>query len=133
MGPVYPQIRTSADILKSTIRIEQLIPFLKEQKAEVGALVNSKLYGLLPFVTAMKKANIQPVIGLIIEVEFEGANRLPVILYAKTNDGYRNLLKVSSAAALVRKVVLENKDNADNYDINIERTLQEAVHEIRQR
>lgn len=40
---------------------------------------------------------------------------------------------VSSAAALVRKVVLENKDNTDNYDINIERTLQEAVHEIRQR
>jgi DNA polymerase III subunit alpha len=106
MGPVYPQIRTSADILKSTIRIEQLIPFLKEQKAEAGALVNSKLYGLLPFVTAMKKANIHPVIGLIIEVEFEGANKLPVILYAKSNEGYQNLLKVSSAASITQHEVI---------------------------
>ena len=106
MGPVYPQIRTSADILKSTIRIEQLIPFLKEQKAEVGALVNSKLYGLLPFVTAMKKANIHPVIGLMIEVEFEGAYKLPVILYAKSNEGYQNLLKVSSAASITQHEVI---------------------------
>ena len=106
LGPVYPQIRTSADILKSTIRIEHLIPFLKEQKAEAGALVNSKLYGLLPFVTAMKKENIHPVIGLITEVEFEGANKLPVILYAQTNEGYRNLLKVSSAASITQHDVI---------------------------
>lgn len=40
---------------------------------------------------------------------------------------------VKSAASLVRKVVIENIDNSDNYDINIESTLQEAVYEIRQR
>ena len=103
MGHVYPQIRTSADMLKSTIRIEQLIPFLKEQKAEAGALVNSKLYGLLPFVAAMKEANIHPVIGLNVEVEFTDTIKLPVILYAKTNDGYKNLLKVSSAASITHQ------------------------------
>ena len=40
---------------------------------------------------------------------------------------------VDRAAKLVRQVVLENKDNLDNYDINIESTIQEAVYEIRQR
>ena len=40
---------------------------------------------------------------------------------------------VQSAANLVRKVVIENINNPDNYDINIESTLQEAVYEIRQR
>ena len=31
---VYPEVRTSADLLKSTIRIEELIPFLIQQKAK---------------------------------------------------------------------------------------------------
>ena len=51
---VYPQIRTSADVLKSTIRMEKLIPFLQQQKAEACAIVNSKLYGLLPFMACYK-------------------------------------------------------------------------------
>ena len=100
MGYVYPQIRTSADMLKSTIRLEQLIPFLKEQKAEACALVNSKLYGLLPFVTAMKEANIHPVVGCIVEVEFEEGVILPLIIYAATDEGYSHLLKVTSAASI---------------------------------
>lgn len=40
---------------------------------------------------------------------------------------------VDSAAQLVRKVVLENQDNTDHFDINIEKALQEAIYEIRQR
>lgn len=52
---VYPQIRTSADLLKSTIRIEELIPFLQQQQAKSCAIVNTKLYGLLPFYVSVKK------------------------------------------------------------------------------
>lgn len=100
MSVVYPQIRTSADLLKSTIRIEDLVPFLQQQKAEAGAIVNSKLYGLLPFISAMKEAKIHPVIGLQVQVEFEEEGILPLILYAATNEGYRNLLKISSATAI---------------------------------
>lgn len=40
---------------------------------------------------------------------------------------------VDRSAQLVRKVVIENRDNTDNYDINIESTIQEAIYEIRQR
>ena len=100
MAVVYPQIRTSADLLKSTIRIQELIPFLKQQKAEAGAIVNSKLYGLLPFIAAMKEANIHPVIGLYTIVELENDEQLPIILYAKTNAGYKNLLKITSAQSI---------------------------------
>ena len=100
MAVVYPQIRTSADLLKSTIRIQELIPFLKKQKAEACAIVNSKLYGLLPFLTAMKEANIHPVIGLYTIVELENGDQLPIILYAKTNAGYKNLLKITSAQSI---------------------------------
>ncbi|MBD8032302.1 MULTISPECIES: DNA polymerase III subunit alpha [Solibacillus] len=97
---VYPQIRTSADLLKSTIRLEELIPFLHQQKAKSCAIVNTKLYGLLPFWFEMKRAGIHPVIGLTIQLEWTEEQSLPLVLYAKTNEGYQNLLKISSSIAI---------------------------------
>jgi len=97
---VYPQIRTSADLLKSTIRMEELIPFLQSQKAKSCAMVNSRLYGLLPFWHALKKAGIHPVIGLSIQVEFTNEVSLPLLIYAKNNEGYQNLLKISSSISI---------------------------------
>ena len=97
---VYPQIRTSADLLKSTIRIEELIPFLQQQKAEACAIVNTKLYGLLPFMSQMKKAGIHPVVGLTIQLEVTEDFSLPLVLYAKNQQGYKNLLKISSSVAI---------------------------------
>ncbi|NLY78931.1 MAG: DNA polymerase III subunit alpha [Lysinibacillus sp.] len=97
---IYPQIRTSADLLKSTIRMEELIPFLIEQKAEACAIVNSKLYGLLPFYHGLKGAGIKPVLGLTVRVQFEEGDPLPLLIYAQTNIGYKNLLKISSAIAI---------------------------------
>ncbi|MER2153470.1 MAG: DNA polymerase III subunit alpha [Solibacillus sp.] len=97
---VYPQVRTSADLLKSTIRIEELIPFLHQQKAKSCAIVNTKLYGLLPFWFEMKRAGIHPVVGLTIQLELSEDQSLPLVLYAKTNEGYRNLLKISSSISI---------------------------------
>ncbi len=100
MRPVYPQIRTSADLLKSTIRLETLIPFLQQQKAEACAIVNSKLYGLLPFWHGLTRAGIHPVIGLEVRVQWTEELDLPLILYAQNNAGYKSLLKISSAMAI---------------------------------
>ncbi|QCR33249.1 DNA polymerase III subunit alpha [Lysinibacillus sp. SGAir0095] len=100
MTVVYPQIRTSADLLKSTIRMEELIPFLQSQEAIACAMVNTKLYGLLPFWYALKKAGIHPVVGLSIEVEFTEEVTLPILIYAKNNEGYQNLLKISSSISI---------------------------------
>lgn len=95
--PVYPQVFTSADLLNSTIRLESLIPFLLEQGATAAAITNHKLYGLLPFYHAMKNAGIHPVMGLSCEVETGNETVLPIQIYAKTNRGYQNLLKISSS------------------------------------
>ena len=97
---VYPQIRTSADVLKSTIRMETLIPFLQQQKAEACAIVNSTLYGLLPFMHATQQAGIHAVVGLSIRVQFAENVSLPLVLYAKNQAGYKSLLKISSAVAI---------------------------------
>lgn len=95
---VYPHISTSADLLKSTVRLDELFPFLKEQGTVAVAIVNSKLYGILPFWEACHSAGIHGVIGFSAFIEFEG-QRYPVVLYAKNNKGYGNLLKISSALA----------------------------------
>lgn len=100
MATVYPQIVTSSDLLRSLIRLEELIPFLKKQNAKSAAIVNSKLYGVLPFWQLLKNANVHPVIGLSVKVEFNEDKHLPVVLYAKTDEGYRNLMKISSAISV---------------------------------
>lgn len=92
----YPQLRTSADLLQSTIRLEQCVQFLQQQKAEACAIVNSTLYGLMPFWRSMQQANVHAVVGLRVDVAVEDTV-IPVVLYAKTNDGYRAIVKISSA------------------------------------
>ncbi|MFJ7665644.1 DNA polymerase III subunit alpha [Lysinibacillus sp. NPDC097195] len=105
MTHVYTQMHTSADLLKSTIRLEQLIPFLQEQNTQACAIVNSKLYGLLPFCTAMQQANIHAVIGLSIKVQWD-TTTIPLVLYAQTQEGYQHLLKISSAVSIREDEVL---------------------------
>jgi DNA polymerase-3 subunit alpha len=97
MNPVYPQVGTSADLLNSTIRLETLIPFLQEQQATTVAITNKRLYGVLPFYQAVKKAGLHPVIGLTCRIEISEENNVEVQIYAKSNIGYQNLLKISSA------------------------------------
>ncbi|MEE1132139.1 MAG: DNA polymerase III subunit alpha [Caryophanon sp.] len=92
----YPQLRTSADLLQSTIRLEQCVPFLQQQKAEACAIVNSTLYGLMPFWRSMEQAGIHAVVGLRVDVAVDDTV-MPLVLYAKTNDGYQAIVKISSA------------------------------------
>lgn len=98
MAIVYPQISSSADLLKSTIRLDELFPFLQKQGTEAVALVNTRLYGVLPFWEAAQKTGIHAVLGLSSSLEMEG-EVCPVVLYAKNDKGYQNLLKLTSAIA----------------------------------
>ncbi|MGX9135558.1 DNA polymerase III subunit alpha [Rummeliibacillus sp. JY-2-4R] len=100
MQPVYSQIVTSADMLKSTIRIGELTSFLERENAKACAITNSKLYGVLPFWRELKKTSTHPVIGLTVQVEFPEEDYRPLVLYAKNSIGYQNLLKITSSTSL---------------------------------
>lgn len=106
MTVVYPQVHTSADLLESTIRIDELIPFLQQQKAEACAIVNTKLYGLMPFWHAVCEAGIHAVVGLSVHVQFQDESVRPLIIYAQTDDGYKNLLKITSAISIQKEGIL---------------------------
>ena len=96
METVYPQIVTSADMLKSTIQLEQLIHKLKMNNAKAAAITNSKLYGVLPFWHDLQKHGIHPVIGLSLRVKLHD-EVVFLIIYAENNKGYENMLKISSS------------------------------------
>src|SRR5690606_31729123 len=105
LSMVYPHISTSADLLKSTVRLDELFPFLIEQGTASAAIVNSKLYGILPFWEACHKAGIHGVVGLSVFIEFEG-QEYPAVLYAQSNTGYKNLLKITSALSTRDKAAI---------------------------
>lgn len=96
MAITYPQIRTSMDLLSSTIRLDRLSTFLVEQQVQLAAITNSTLYGVLPFYQTMIANGIQPVIGLTYRLQIE-EEQVEVVSYAKTEAGWKNLLKLSSA------------------------------------
>lgn len=99
MTLVYPQLVTGADLLRGIIKLNHLAPLLQRRGARSVAIVNSKLYGVRSFYKTMKKYHIHPVIGLSIMLDIGEGSVLYSYLYAKDDEGYRNLLKISSAIA----------------------------------
>jgi len=97
---VYPQVVTGADLLRGIIKLDRLAPLLQRRGATSVAIVNSRLYGVRSFYKVMTKYGIRPVIGLSIFVEISEAETVLLYIYAKDDEGYRNLLKMSSAVAV---------------------------------
>ena len=88
---MYVPLKITSDysLLKSTIRIDDLISFLKEKEIPACALVDENLYGVMEFYNKCKQNDIQPIIGLEIVIQ-----QKPIYLYAKNYQGYQNLLKI---------------------------------------
>lgn len=83
------KITTDYTLLKSLIKVPDLITFLCENNIKACGICDENLYGVLDFYYACKKNGIKPIIGLNIKIE-----KLNIYLYAMNFEGYKNLLKV---------------------------------------
>lgn len=83
------KVVTDYTLLKSLIKIPDLISFLCDNKINACGICDENLYGVLDFYFSCKKKNIKPIIGLSIKL-----NNLEVCLYAINYEGYKNLLKI---------------------------------------
>ena len=83
------KVTTDYTLLKSLIKIPDLISFLCDNKISACGICDENLYGVLDFYFSCKKNNIKPIIGLSIKL-----NNLEVCLYAVNYEGYKNLLKI---------------------------------------
>ena len=78
------KIVTEYSLLKSTIKIDGLIEFLKQHNITSCAICDNSLYGVMEFFTKLNKNHIKPIIGLEVNIE-----NYPIYLYPTNNDGYK--------------------------------------------
>ncbi|QTN00064.1 DNA polymerase III subunit alpha [Sediminibacillus dalangtanensis] len=92
------QVRSGYSLMKSTIHISQLVEKAGELGYESLALTDDAVFhGAVPFYQACVAKGIKPILGMVVELE---AERLPFILLAQSNQGYQQLLKLSTALQL---------------------------------
>ncbi len=104
---VHLHIHTEYSLLDGACRIDQLMDRVKEcGQTAIACTDHGVMYGCVQFYKAAKKAGIKPIIGCEVYVatrtrfdkvsKIDGNNHL--ILLCKNETGYKNLIKMVSAA-----------------------------------
>ena len=103
------KIHTQYSICEGAIKIDDLADYCKVNKIRSLGLADSyNLCGALEFSEKLTKAGTQPIIGT--QINLKAHNIVGKIsLYAKTENGYKNLTKLSSLS------YLQNKEIEDPY------------------
>ena len=96
------KITTDYSILKSLIKIDDLITFLNERKISSCGICDDNLYGSFEFYNKCLKNNIKPIIGLSINLDAK-----PLYIYAINYKGFKNLLKIHTIKEQ-RKIDIED-------------------------
>ena len=85
------KITTDYTLLKSLIKIDDLISFLLKNKISSCAICDDNLSGVAEFYDKCIKNGIKPIVGLNIKLK-----SYDVYLYALNYNGYKNLLKINT-------------------------------------
>ncbi|MCY4048003.1 MAG: DNA polymerase III subunit alpha [Hyphomicrobiales bacterium] len=119
---------TAYSLLESALRIERLAEFCRTHKSPALAVTDrGNMFGALEFSEALAKEGVQPIIGVTLPVHPDPSQdnaqtnlafRLPhILLLAKDEQGYQNLMKVVSEIHL-RPRALVNEDNRNSPSIH---------------
>ena len=97
------KIHTQYSICEGAIKIEDLAEYCKDNKVKaIGISDSYNLCGALEFSEAISKAGTQPIIGTQINFKYlDTIGKIPI--FAKTELGYNNLVKLSSKSYLDTK------------------------------
>ncbi len=97
------KVHTQYSICEGAIKIDDLADFCKSNKIKCLGLADSyNLCGALEFSEKLSKAGTQPIIGTQINIRAHNIIG-KITLYAKSEDGYKNLTKLSSTSYLKSK------------------------------
>ena len=83
-------IKTCNSLLKSMIKIEDLIKAAKENNIQALTITDNNMYGVLDFYKSCTQNNIKPIIGLEVSIPEK------IIFYAMNYEGYKNLMKLTT-------------------------------------
>ncbi len=94
------KIHTQYSICEGAIKIDDLADYCKSNKIKSLGLADSfNLCGALEFSEKLSKVGTQPIIGTQINIKFKNTIG-KITLYAKSEEGYKNLTKLSSLSYL---------------------------------
>ena len=104
------QVKTSYSILNSLNNIKSLIALAKEYGYSSLAITDEEnMFGVMEFYEICKKNDIKPIIGIELTIDDS-----IILLYAKNNKGYKNIIKLSTIVS-ERKLIIDDintyKDN----------------------
>lgn len=93
---VHLHTRSCYTLLESTLRTEQIAARAAEYGYQSACLTDrGVLYGVPSFVAACRKHGVHPVVGMEVICAYHDA-QVPFLLLAKDNQGYQNLIRLSS-------------------------------------
>ena len=99
------KITTEYSLLKSLIKLPDLISFLNENNIKECAICDENLNGFMDFYLKCKENNIKPIIGL--DTVYESMH---IYVYAKNYLGYQELLKIDYLKDKMNLSYLENSN-----------------------
>ncbi|UQS85431.1 DNA polymerase III subunit alpha [Apilactobacillus apisilvae] len=101
-------IISSYSLLQSTISIDNLIEVAKQRGYDSLALTDENvMYGSIEFYNKCIQNNIHPIIGLTLQVNnlSEINEKCLIVLIAKNNRGYQNLMQISTKKMTASKIL----------------------------
>jgi DNA polymerase III subunit alpha len=132
VGFVHLHLHSSYSLLESSLTIAKLAKLALADNMPALALTDTNnLFGALEFSEKMKSSGVQPIIGLQLAVNFndrepsrirvgtECDSRGNLVLLAQSEEGYRNLMRLSSIGFL-------QSDPANGLDVPFETLAQHA-------
>ena len=113
VGFVHLHVHSAYSLREGALTIETLAKLAKADAMPALAITDANnLFGALEFSEKLSKAGVQPIVGAQITVDFgdapaspggrldSRAARAPLVLLAKDEAGYRNLMRIASQAWL---------------------------------
>ena len=100
-------LNSEYSLLQSTIKLDQLFNFAKNHELKTLVLTDHNvMYGISEFLHKCHVNGIKPIVGLDLDIE-----DYRLILLAKNYDGYKNLIKLSSAKMQNESINLKDVDD----------------------
>ena len=103
---IHLHVRSSFTLLKSTIKINELVERAKQFQMKAIALTDKNvMHGAMSFYNACKQNDIKPIFGIECDCFIENEN-FSFVLLAKDDIGYQNCLKLSTLLS-TNEVILD--------------------------
>ncbi|MFB6467708.1 DNA polymerase III subunit alpha [Cytobacillus sp. Hz8] len=100
MSFIHLHVYSAYSLLTSTAKIDELVADAKQKGYRALALTDRNvMYGTITFYKECLKNKIKPIIGLTADILsiYQENSSFPLVLLAKNQEGFHNLMKISSA------------------------------------